>query len=519
MTSMDVERINEILGIATSLEALEDWESAAKTYQKALALFPLEAELWFRMGCCLARLEATEDAALFLEKASMLAPGTVKYDLKLGDILISLRHLSDAIGVYKRVKAVQPKNISANNNIGIALKEAGLLDEAILAMRYTLQIAPEDPVVLSNYGAVLLQADRSDEAVPILQKAISYNPDNANTWSTYAVALHGQLAIENALSTHQKALTLAPTNHAIHYNYAMTLLLNGDYQNGFSEFEHRRNMPDHKPREFDGQEWAGEDLNGQTILIHAEQGIGDAIQFARFLPELKRLGANTVFSIHQSLVRLGSFFEGVSEVIGPNDAVPTYDFQLPLLSLPKALRIELSDVKRSTPYLNVKRPAKLIDNGKNNFKIGLVWAGNPQHANDKNRSCPFEFFSPFFSIPKIDWHSLQVGQRAGDLAEFDAPIADLSMNLGDFADTAAQILELDLVICVDTSVAHLTGAMGTNVWVMLPYAPDWRWLLNRDDTPWYSTARLFRQPKPKDWQTVIANIRNALVSYCCGAEI
>lgn len=516
MTPTDAERIDEVQRIAASLEAVEDWDNAAKTYQKALTNFPLEAELWFRTGFCLARLDDAEDAAHFLEKASMLAPGTAKYDLELGNVLIALRNLSGAIEAYKRVQAIEPENISANNNIGIALKEAGLLDEAIAAMQHTLRIAPEDPVVLSNYGAALLQAGRSEEALPIMQEATSRNPHEANAWSTYAVALQEQLAIENAISTHQKALALAPANHSIHYNYAMTLLLNGDYFAGFSEFEHRRQMPDRKPREFEGTEWNGEDLNGKTILIHAEQGIGDTIQFARFLPELAQQGAHVVFSIHRSLLRLGSFFDGVSEVIGPEDRVPIYDFQLPLLSLPKVLRTELSDVRRSTPYLRIPPQASSVENTDKAFKIGLVWAGNPQHANDRNRSCPFEFLSPLFSIPRVEWQSLQVGQRSEDPAAFGAPIADSSTELSDFADTSLKIQKLDLVISVDTSVAHLAGAMGANVWVMLPYAPDWRWLLNREDSPWYSTARLYRQPSPNNWAAMIANIRDALISISEG---
>tara|TARA_Y100001934_G_scaffold36381_2_gene41840 strand:- start:522 stop:2081 length:1560 start_codon:yes stop_codon:yes gene_type:complete len=508
MTQKSPTQLAELLNEAEAAEMRGDWTIASDRYRHAIALAPLDAHVWYRAGTSLFEAAKPEESLQFLEKASMLAPGTVEFDLKLGDVFFSLRQFGEAIETYKKVLAEDANNVSATNNIGISLQEAGELKDAINALNHTLLLAPDDPIVMANYAAALLKADRSEEALPLLIRATNLNPNSAKAWSNLAIAYEASLRLEEALKAHGEAILLEPDNASLHYNQAMSFLLRGEYDEGFQSFEYRRLIPDRKPREFDIPEWLGESLSGKRILVHAEQGAGDTIQFARFLPQLECLGAKITFSVHQSLYRLGPCFSGNSSIISTRPSEVDFDFQIPLLSLPCRLGLTLNDISVDGPYISLPtngeiRPAK-------NLRIGIVWAGNPNHANDANRSIAFPVFQSLFSVPDIEWVSLQYGERASDLNKCPFAVEDKTTECRDFADTALAIQNLDLVISVDTSVAHLAGAMGTPVWILLPYLPDWRWLLDRRDSPWYRTAKLFRQASPNNWSLVISEVQQAL---------
>jgi hypothetical protein len=265
--------------------------------------------------------------------------------------------------------------------------------------------------------------------------------------------------------------------------------------------------------------WQGEALDGKTLFVYAEQGLGDTIQFARFLPLVAKRGARVVFDCQPELVRLLSGLAGVDELRPQFQAnpLPAADFHVPLLSLPGRLGITLATVPSAVPYLsaplavigpNVPRPPAT------RLAVGLVWAGRPEHANDRNRSMTLEDLLPLADLPGVALFSLQIGPCASDIGTAGATplIYDLTPQIRDFADTARLIEQLDLVICVDTSVAHLTGALARPGFVLLPYTPDWRWLGMREDSPWYPTLRLFRQPAPGDWNSVVAKLRDAIAA-------
>src|SRR5260370_42375499 len=258
--------------------------------------------------------------------------------------------------------------------------------------------------------------------------------------------------------------------------------------------------------------WTGERLDGKTILLYAEQGFGDAIQFFRDVPQVAALGGRVVLLLHRRLVRLAASLPGDMTIVSPGHRLPEIDAWCPLLSLPRLFDPRLGSIPGDVPYLGV-RPA-LAERwrqrlaGLSGWRVGLAWAGDPRHVNDFRRSIPLERLSPLFTVPGISWVSVQIGPGPRDVAAFaTAPVLDLSAELTDFAETAGVIANLDLVITVDTAVAHLAGAIAKPVWTLVPFSPDWRWLFGREDSPWYPTIRLVRQPAPGDWDTVVAMVR------------
>lgn len=506
MTTEPQNQLAEIVGKAEIFERNNDWQAAAEQYRATLPLAPLEAELWYRAGACLHRQGLPEEALQFLEKATMLAPESAVYELEKGDTLQALRRLREAVIAYARVLELEPDSVAGFTNMGIALHEGGHLVESIANLKCAMDLAPDDPIVRMNYGSAKMKIGDLTEALEHFRAATDLAPDYAEAWSNLGVALQDTHEIDAALDAHRRAIALSPEVPAIHWNYAMTLLLTGDYAAGFSEFECRQQMPDREPRQFVGKIWHGEDLANKTIFVHAEQGLGDTLQFARFLTPLATLGGRVVVSPHSAIADLVAGITGVSQVIGGSEAPPPFDFHIPLMSLPHRLGTSLQNLP-SAPYLKpVSGVASLLPPCGDNFRIGLVWAGNPNHANDHNRSCPLTSLSPIFEVSGIDWISLQVGDANNAIRETGAPVLDLAEKLTDFSITAATMRDLDLVITVDTAVAHLAGALNHPVWILLPHAPDWRWLRDRRDCPWYPSAQLFRQDRAGDWAGVVAEL-------------
>ncbi|MGE0733402.1 MAG: tetratricopeptide repeat protein [Alphaproteobacteria bacterium] len=308
---------------------------------------------------------------------------------------------------------------------------------------------------------------------------------------------------------YREAIAVDPQHVSAHWNESMALLLRGDYANGFVAYEWRFSRPASPLKPVGKPLWNGSALPNGTLFLHAEQGVGDMLQFARFLPAAQRLAKNVVLEVQAALVDLfAANFPGV-RVVARGGAVPSCDVHLPVMSLARVFHTTLENLPCSVPYLApppdraVAWRVRAAETGRR--RIGLVWAGNMKHNNDRYRSVAFAALAPLFELPNIDWYGLQVGTAAVDVRDLSARAnwTDLSPHLRDFADTAAAIAALDRVVAVDTAVAHLAGAMGLPVDILLPFAPDWRWLTDRADSPWYPTARLFRQPRPGDWAGAI----------------
>ncbi len=347
-----------------------------------------------------------------------------------------------------------------------------------------------------------------EEAIAQYEQALAVQPDRAETHYNLGSALHRQGRYAEALARYGRALALKPNYAQAHLNRSLTLLLTGRFDEGWPEYEWRFDVARYD-RRFDRPLWSGNPLAGQSILIHAEQGFGDALQFVRFVPAVAQRGGRVVLEVPASLVRLARTVAGASEVVAAGDPLPEFECHCPLLSLPRVFKTNLANIPNAVPYLSVPAESSAawaervaIASG---LKVGVVWAGTAVGAID------LRLLQPLWEVDGVSWFSLQVGDSARDLSLLDrVKIVDLSPWLADFAETAAAICHLDLVITVDTSVAHLAGALGRPTWLMLPHPPEWRWLLDRDDSPWYPSARLFRQSKAGDWLGVAHEIAAAL---------
>ena len=298
--------------------------------------------------------------------------------------------------------------------------------------------------------------------------------------------------------------------------------MTGDFERGWTEYEWRREAPAAKltGRHFPQPRWLGEDISGKTILLHSEQGLGDSIQFCRYVPLVAARGARVLVEVERPLCELMKGLAGTAQVIAKGEPLPNFDIQCPLPSLPLAFKTRLETIPSTAPYLRVPRQALEHWSGllgpKRRLRIGLAWAGNAKHVRDRERSMRLRDLLPLLDI-EASFVSLQKELRSGETEMLEScDMLQFGKDLGDFSDTAALISQLDLVISVDTSVAHLAGALGKPVWILLTRAPDWRWLLNREDSPWYPAARLFRQSDSREWSSVVAQVRDALLEFVGG---
>ncbi len=433
--------------------------------------------------------------------------------------------LAQAEPLYARVLAHDPSNPDATHLLGVLRFQQGRPAEALGLVAAALRMKPDSPGILSNHGLVLEALGRFDEAVAAYDRAIARQPADAEILANRGNALFRLGRYEEALASYRSGLAHDPENAEIHWSIGLIDLLRGALPEGWDGYEwrwRRREFPD-RERTFDAPLWRGESsLAGKTILLHAEQGLGDTIQFVRYVPRVARLGARVVLEVQGALAPLLAQVPGVARLVPRGATLPPFDCHCPLLSLPLAFKTELRSIPADVPYLSA--PPSRVAGWRSRLpagagpRAGLVWAGNPQHGNDRNRSLPLAALAPLLDVPGITFVSLQKDLGQGDRATLRVhpEIVECGSRLADFADTAAVISLLDLVVTVDTAVAHLAGAMGRPVWILLPDVPDWRWLLDRPDSPWYPTARLFRQPRRGDWESALSAAAAALTRWVAG---
>ena len=346
------------------------------------------------------------------------------------------------------------------------------------------------------------------------QRALSINPEYAKAHSNLGVAYSDLGDLDKSIASYRRALEISPGFPEAHWNYAQVLLLKGRFEQGWIEYEWRwkwKDFPSLK-RNFAQPLWDGSNLNGRTILLHCEQGLGDSIQFIRYAPMVARLGGRVVVECPPQLKRLFQGVSGIDRLAGHHGELPTFDVQAPLLSLPHIFKTDLETIPNTVPYLSPpSEPLINLERG-DGVRVGMVWAGKPTHIGDIKRSVDLGHFTTIANMEGCIFYSLQVGERRQDIGQHDLneSLIDLGEDLADFAVTASAIEQLDLVISIDTAVAHLAGALGKPVWTLLPHMPDWRWMLDREDTPWYPTMRLFRQKKAGDWEGVFRDVEIGL---------
>lgn len=450
------------------------FQEALVALRAACAQDPQDAEAWYLLAGAQGRTGAFADAEASCRRAVALNPGFAIAHYRLANALDAQGHHEEALGSYRRALELEPGLAQAWNNLGVALMALTRPDEAEQAYRRALALATGDPDIHTNL----------------------------------ALALIGQNRVRESLAPLAAALEIGPEHVEAHWTLALAWLLLGELERGWALYDWRWRRPGKALPDVSKPLWDGGPLQGKTILLHHEQGFGDTVQFLRYLPRLKAMGATTVVRCQAPLKRLLTTARGIDRLVSDVDPVPAFDVHLPLGSLPGRLGTTLGSIPARVSYLDVpqgagSRVCEVIRSHRAARKVGVVWAGNPAHANDRNRSCPAVLFRPLTGLGDVAVFSLQKGHgRLPDPAYAELGITDLAPLLEDFADTAAAIRALDLVVTVDTSVAHLAGALGHPVWVLLAFAPDWRWMLERADSPWYPTMRLFRQPHWGDWDTV-----------------
>ena len=482
----------------------------------AVAARPGNADARIHLGHVLRALKRDADALASFEDAARLDPANVDALGNRGDVLLALGRPADALACFGKVLSLAPGHPEALANRGAALAALGRHGEA-LADFDAVSTAP-NPMVAYNRGLALANLGRSAEAVAAYDQALAMVPNHVAALSSRGVALQALNRHAEAIASFDRALALAPDFADAHFNRSLALLATGDYARGQAEYEWRwkRTGAALSRQNFNRPLWLGEaPLANRTILLQAEQGLGDTLMFARYAGLLARGGAKVVLEVHPELKALIARLAGTAAVIGRGEPRPAHDVHCPLGSLPLAFKTEPGTVPAEIPYLaaDPERVARwrerLAAHGAP--RVAVVWAGNVAHANDRNRSLPLEMLAPLLASEGARFVSLQRDLRAGDAERLAAaPVLHLGPALEDFDDTAAVLAQCDLVISVDTSVAHLAGALGRPLWVLLPFSSDWRWTAHGERSPWYPSARLFRQPQPGDWDSVVSALLKEL---------
>jgi len=526
--------------------------AAVELINLAIRLAPNHAPCYSNLGNALQDLGRLDDAVTSFRRALDLDPALVEAHSNLGRALQAQGKLEEATDSFRRAIAVNPNLPEAHNNLGFALAEQGSPELAMQSLERALALRPDFPEALNNLGMILEAAGRSREAIASLERALALRPDYAEAHNNLGNALAAVGRLDEAVSSYHRALGLRPDYAEAHgnlgqalqaqgqvdaaiacfdaalarlptlaranLNKALALLLKGDFAAGWPLFEWRwEALGPRTARRHLGQPlWLGETpLAGRTILLHHEQGLGDTVQMLRYVAPLTDLGARVIVEVPEALAAIAATVRGSPTIVVEGAPVPAFDTQCPFMSLPLALKTTLDTIPATVPYLHAPAPVPFAWRNRLGAKlcrrVGLAWSGALGHRNDAQRSLPAPALAPLLDL-NFEFHSLQKEYRATelDLPAMTGRIRDWAAELDDLAATAGLIEQLDLVITVDTAVAHLAGALGKPVWLLLPFAPDYRWLLDRPDSPWYPTMRLFRQPSSGDWDTVISRVIAAL---------
>lgn len=494
-------------------------DEASAAFQLALKLDPSNAEAYYHYGNVLYEQDKLNEAMKAYQKTLALMPDHLFALNNLGSVYKKFNNLDSSIACFKKALDLNPDFVLSLNNIGLAYTATAQFDEAMRSFNRALQQSPQDAEVMNNMAVALRLCGRFKESSQWYRRALSLRPDYAEAWNNYGNILKDLGEADEAITCYRKAIQLKDTSDKRH-NLAIALLTAGQFEEGWLAYEHRwkTKQMEFCVRHFDKPQWKGEAGDGKTLLIHAEQGLGDNIQFCRYVPQVAARGYRILLELPTSLVELLSSLKGVDRIIEKGQAIPAFDVHCPMLSLPFAMQTRINSIPSSVPYLSVD--SHKIENWKgklteaaSNLKVGLVWHGNPRlhsldsAAADQRRSIAPELLLPLMEIEGVHFYSLQLESSSRPQGLY---VTDFMNSCKDFADTAAFISNLDLVISVDTSVAHLAGALGKSVWLLNRFDSCWRWLQGRNDSPWYPTLRQFRQPQPGDWSSVIRSVKGEL---------
>jgi tetratricopeptide (TPR) repeat protein len=506
-----------LLGRGSALKELQRFEEALASYDRALALRPGLAEAHANRGNVLHALKRFEEALASYDRALALRPDLAEAHANRGSASHELKRFAEALASHDRALALRPDYTEARYNRGNALHALKRFEEALADYERALALRPHYVEALANRGVTLHELKRFEAALESQDRALAVRPDYAEAFVNRGVTLHELKRFDEALASYDRALALRPDFAQAHYNEAICRMLTGDFDRGWQKLEWGWDTEQLKSlkRKFSQPLWLGSDeIAGKTILLHGVHGFGDTIQFCRYVPRVVERGARVILEIQEPLCELMGTLPGAAQIVTRGKPLPDFDLHCPLLSLPLALGTRLATIPAQTPYLRAFPQAVTDWNARlgPRPRIGLAWSGRPEHNNDRNRSMRLgTLLSPLAGF-EATYVSLQREVREDDASVLQdrSEILHFGEELKTYADTAALIANLDLVISVDTSVAHLAGALARPVWILLPFIPDWRWLLDREDSPWYPTARLFRQDETREWDNVMARVHAAL---------
>ncbi|MGO9700544.1 MAG: tetratricopeptide repeat protein [Xanthobacteraceae bacterium] len=513
-----------------ALRSLERLDEALASYDRALAINPEQIDALGNRASVLSALGRFAESLASADKALALNPHNRIALASRGNALFHLDRTEEARASFEHALLLASGDVDALLDLAFVLQKLGHFELALQRYTEALVLQPDRAEALSQRGQVLLTLGRPEEAIADYDRSLALRPDNVAALSNQGVALIALNRYEAALHSFDRALAKEPradeTQHydEIRYNRSLALLTVGEFRGGWPDYEWRWKLPKWQPRQrnFWQPQWQQNvPVEGKTILLHAEQGMGDTLQFVRYASLLARRGANVVVEVQHPLKALLAQLKPV-EVLSRGESLPAFDLHCPLMSMPMASGTELATIPADIPYIGA--PPHRVGRWRDRLgarrlpRVGVVWAGSATHLNNHNRSISFDRFGVILSTPGIEFVSMQRELTPEDAAALNghSGVLDFGEDLMDFADTAALISLLDVVVSVDTAVAHLAGAMGKPVWILLPFSPDFRWMIDRVDSPWYPTACLFRQTALGDWERPLGELRRALMSIADG---
>ena len=513
---LDPDQFDALNNRGVALRALGRPDAAVESLFHATRIAPGRSEGFYNLANALVQTARDDEACSAFEMARTLDPVSPSIWRNLAAVYARLGRRDDEIAAYRQLVALDPPNAEWWNNLGAALFARGKVEAARACTARAVALRPGFALALKNHGVVLAHLGAYVEAAAVLGQAVAAGGDDAATLAALGQALVQASDAVGAAACFERAIAVDPTNLDAQLGLARSAFLRGDMASAWAAYSSRWRIAGNTyPEHLDRPEWRGEPVVGKTILVWAEQGVGDTLQFVRYAPLLQARGARVILLVQPQVASVVETLPGVAQVLPAGAPRPHYDYHVPLLNLPPLLGGGLEQIPDPDGYLAVPPGVGLpslpmLDTDQ--FKVGIVWAGNPSHKNDRNRSVALASFLRLCEIPRTAWFSLQVGASRDQLKSSgaDALIHDLAPALASYAETAAVLTRLDLVISVDTSVVHLAGALGRPVWCLLPFAPDWRWQLWRGTSPWYRSMRMFRQPQPGAWDEAFMAIGREL---------
>ena len=494
---------------------LKDHQKAADLIAKAICVNPGNPAYHLNLGIAMKELRQFSAAVSSYDNALAVQPAYAAAHYSRGNALCDLKCFDEAVASYDKAIALQPNDVFAHLNRGLALQELNQLDAAIGSFDQALAIDPNFAEAYLNKSIALRRLMRLDEAMAANDKAIALQPLNPLAHSNRGLALHERNQLGAAVDAFDRAIAIDPAYADAYFHKSLSLLLAGNFSAGWDYYEWRwkRKSAVATGRSFIQPLWTGsESLQGKTILLYGEQGLGDSLQFCRYAKSVSDLGAHVILEVQQPVVGVLQGLDGVHHLIAAGTELPPFDYQCPLLSLPQVFKTDAGNIASTHAYLQTDAAAVAKWTGrmgeKTKPRVGLVWSGNGAHSNDHNRSLNLAHMLAHLPVG-VEFVSLQKELRPADQAtlESNPHILHFGEDLNDFSDTAALCSLMDVVVSVDTSVAHLSAALGQRTWILLPFSPDWRWLLNRTDSPWYASVALYRQQAPGDWTTAFEMLK------------